>query len=237
VDGVPYGTIAINRNIRESGRQLFTIAHEIGHYLLPGQQRQSDICGKYEVSHWGPSLPRSELDANTFAAEILMPTEVMNQRFLKPEPSFDLVKAIAMQCGTTLTASGYRLVELSSFRVAIVWSSAEKAVWYKASGEFSRAIRRGALAKETYAFDAFTNGTIPDRLEPVPASAWLYESNLKPDAKVWEHSLPLRAYGGVLTLLYLKEAVQKRTDYSEADEPELDPEEFTLARQWWPKRG
>ena len=45
VDGVPYGTIAINRNIRESGRQLFTIAHEIGHYLLPGQQRQSDICG------------------------------------------------------------------------------------------------------------------------------------------------------------------------------------------------
>ena len=236
VSGAPFGTIAINTNIRENGRKLFTLAHEIGHYLLPGQQQQSDICTKYDVSHWTPSLPSPELDANRFAAEILMPSQMMNERFLRPEPSFEIIRAIAAQCGTTLTASGYRLAELSSFRVAIVWCSNGRATWYKASDEFGRAVRLGALAKETYAFDVFRNESIPNKLESVPASAWLFESNLKPDAKVWEHSVFLRAYEGVLTLLYLKYAVERWSDYSEPDEAELGSDDYVPSMRYRGKK-
>jgi IrrE N-terminal-like domain len=234
-EGIPYGTIAINRNIRESGRKRFTIAHELGHYLMPNQQHQSDVCGKRDISHWGAHLPSTELDANRFAAEILMPSNVMAS-LLKAEPTFDIVRTIATEFGVTLTAAGYRLVELSSFRIAIVWSSERRSIWYKASPEFERPIQLGPLSEETYAFDAFNKAALPAGLEPVPATAWLYDVNLKDAAKVWEYSFPMAAYDGVLSFLYLKDPIEKQTDFSEPDEGALDPQDFTLARARWPKK-
>jgi hypothetical protein len=70
--------------------------------------------------------------------------------------------------------------------------------FHRVLSEFGRGIKLGALAKETYAFDVFRNEVMPDRLKSVPASARLHESNLKPDAKVWEHSVSLGANEGVL---------------------------------------
>ena len=77
--------------------------------------------------------------------------------------------------------------------------------------------------------------TFPDQLEPVPADAWLYDDNLRKEAKIWEHSLYLPNYNATLTLLYLKEGVVERTDFDEETEDSLNPEDFTLGRRRWPR--
>jgi hypothetical protein len=235
VSGIPRGTVVLNKNVREDGRKLFTLAHEIGHYLLPNQQDRAGPCSRSDISQWSSTLPLAELEANRFAAEILMP-DARIAEFLRSEPRFDFILQIADQCRTTLTAAMYRYVELSSFRIAMVWSTKGRSIWYKASEEFGRAIELGPLGTETYAHDCFLNEEIPDRFEPVPAKAWLYDSNLRDDAKILEQSTFLPFYMSTLSLLYLKDRVEQRDDFDEEDESELDPAEFTVNRRRWPRK-
>jgi hypothetical protein len=233
ISGVPRGTVVLNRNIREDGRKLFTLAHEIGHYLLPDQQSRAGPCGRNQIAQWSSKLPVPELEANRFAAEILMP-EARIAEVLQKEPQFDHAFRIAEECQTTLTAATYRYVELSSFRIAMVWSTKGQSIWYKPSQEFGRAIELGSLSTETYAHDCFEGREVPKRLEPVPAKAWLYDSNLKDDAKILEQSIYLPFYTSAISLLYLREQVERRSDFDEEDESELDPNEFTVYREKWP---
>jgi hypothetical protein len=235
VSGTPRGTVVLNRNIREAGRRLFTLAHEIGHYLLPDQQDRAGPCSRNDIAQWSSKMPVPELEANRFASEILMP-EVRIAETLRKEPQFDFVLQIARNCQTTLTAALYRYVELSNFRIAMVWSTKGRSIWYKASDEFGRSIELGALSNETYAYDCFLDRRVPNRLEPVPAKAWLYSSNLKDDAKILEQSIYLPFYASTLSLLYLKERVERRDDFDEEYEPELDPAEFTVYRRNWPRK-
>ena len=70
---------------------------------------------------------------------------------------------------------------------------------------------------------------------PYPADGWIDSYNLKSDAVVYEESRSLPLYESVLTLLWFKDDVQKRSDYQEEDDPSLDPNEFTLQRRKWPR--
>ena len=98
-----------------------------------------------------------------------MPRESVTD-YLKVEPSMDSVRSIASACATSLTASGFRLIELTTFRAAIVWSQNNKIIWYKASSEFVRWVRKGELDEQTFAFDCFKHRDVPQQLESVPAS-------------------------------------------------------------------
>jgi Zn-dependent peptidase ImmA (M78 family) len=230
--GVPRGYIVLSRSVLENTRQRFTLAHEIGHYLLPDQQDLSQPCGKAQIESWDETLTKPERDANQFAAEILMPRSVMLP-YLRESPRFSHVEQIARACETSLTASAYRLAELSSFRVAIVWSRDRRVRWYKASDEFVRWVRKGQLDPNSFAFDAFEGKAVPPSFESVPASAWLFEKGLRSDARILEHSIPLLGYEAVLSLLFIPEPIEEWDDTGTTLD-ELDPEEFTLRRKSWP---
>jgi Zn-dependent peptidase ImmA (M78 family) len=75
--GIPRGYIVLSESVRQKTRQRFTLAHEIGHYLLPDQQDLSQPCGKAQIESWDEGLGKAERDANQFAAEILMPRSVI----------------------------------------------------------------------------------------------------------------------------------------------------------------
>jgi hypothetical protein len=234
IKGVPRGYVVLNSGIREESRQRFTLAHEVGHFLLPDQQDISSPCAKEKIENWNEKLHRPEFEANSFAAEILMPRELVDT-YLRTEPAMESVRSIARLCGTSLTASAFRLTTLTSFRAAVVWSEKKRVNWYKSSAEFVRWIRKGELSDDTFAADCFEGKAVPDRHEPVPATAWLFEKGLANDARVWEHSVPLPSYGAVLSLLVMREPVEAQDDSAPAEE-ELDPNESTLNRRRWPSK-
>jgi hypothetical protein len=234
IAGRPLGTIVLRRDIPEPGRRRFTLAHEIGHYVLPNQQEALGPCRASAIESWSGSLSPAELDANRFAAEILVPQALVTEE-LKQPPALEIARRLAERFGTSLTATAVRLVELTSYRAALVCSREERAEWYRASQEFGRAVRLGPLDQRTLAYDCFRDAG-DARTDRVLAEAWLYESNLLPGALLWEHSVLLRSHRLVLSLLDIRERVEVRTDDDEEEKSELEPEEFTLRRKQWPRR-
>jgi Zn-dependent peptidase ImmA (M78 family) len=132
VVGEPKGTVALRRTIAEEGRKRFTLAHEIGHYLLPNQQEALRPCVPTEIESWSAETAGYEVDANTFAAEVLMPRERIADA-LKAAPALAAARALAAELGTSLTATLLRLVESSTFRVALVVSRGGRSEWYRVS--------------------------------------------------------------------------------------------------------
>ena len=75
--GIPRGYIVLSSHVRESSRRRFTLAHEIGHYVLPDQQDLCQPCTSGQIEAWDDDLPKLEIEANRFSAEILMPRSLI----------------------------------------------------------------------------------------------------------------------------------------------------------------
>ena len=212
-EGEDLGLILLRRGIKEAARKRFTLAHELAHYLLPGHGTEPLHCRQQEIESWDENIANTEREANTFAAEILMPLSVVAPLTKRP-PSFEMIEAIARSCASSLTASAYRLIELSTWRVAMVWSVGGEAKWWRASEEFPFTIKRGPLNANTFAADCFAGTSLPDDFEDVPAEAWLTSYNLKAGAMIKEHSRCLPNYNAALTLLFTDEFIEYRSDYA-----------------------
>jgi hypothetical protein len=141
-----------------------------------------------------------------------MPLIIVSPLSKRP-PSFDTAEQIARSCAASLTASTYRLIELSTWRVAMVWSVDGQAKWWRGSEEFPFTIKRGPLDPNTFAADCFAGGSVPDRFEEVSADGWLTSYNLKAGAMIKEHSRCLPNYNAALTLLYTDEFIEYKSDY------------------------
>lgn len=230
IRGIKKAIIVVNRAIAGPGRRRFTIAHELGHFVLPDQQGMTSPCGTAVIGSGG-SMPSTERDANRFAAEILIPRRLATSAVTQ-KPTLALARALAERFGTSLTAAACRLTELSAGRVAIVMSQAGSSVWYRPSADFGRSVQLGPLDGSTLASSLF-EGNSSRGGELVPADAWLFAGNLQSDARVFEESIALPAYEAVLTLLRVDDRIEERTEYDDEEMEPLDPEEFTLGRKRW----
>jgi hypothetical protein len=235
--GTPFGAIIVRDSIRESGRKNFTVAHEIGHFVVPGHENAELVCTSAEVGNWSDSAKEFEREANEFAAELLMPEVVVRQIMGRSEPSLELIEKIASSCEASLSAAAWRFCHLTGHRCAIVWSGTEGSSWSRRSEEFRFGVSlAGATRQGTFANDCFAGRGTPDRPEPVSADLWLDSHNVAAGARIWEQSKALPSYSSVLTLLWIKERIEI---YSDSDEEagldELDPEQFTTNRRRWPR--
>ncbi|MEW8441818.1 MAG: ImmA/IrrE family metallo-endopeptidase [Candidatus Thiodiazotropha taylori] len=88
------GTIAVN-STHHNNRQRFTIAHELGHYFLHSVDNgKDDLFIDKKVFHRGQSASegtvRKEIEANRFAAELLMPRSMMKEAVKEEGGDIDL---------------------------------------------------------------------------------------------------------------------------------------------------
>lgn len=216
VKGRMLGTIALSRSVTDPGRRRFTLAHELGHYLLPWHADSSSPCRPKDIERWDRSLQTREVEANRFAAEALMPRSTIADLFTG-DPSFDAVQRISERRGTSFTASAYRYVQLSGERIAVVWSEHGEAKWAKGAEELYRHVLVGRLAPETLAAQVFAGSKVPDDFDRVPATAWFEEKNMREDATILEHSKMLGNYG-VLTLIWIDVQIERWREYGDDDE-------------------
>ena len=67
--------IKINSKIKNEGRKRFTIAHELGHYILHKNKNYIN-CTMEDFYDW-TGRKQIETEANYFASELLMPSEIV----------------------------------------------------------------------------------------------------------------------------------------------------------------
>lgn len=87
-------------------RRRFTIAHELGHFVLQHGHAFRDPNKNFSIGNYDPR----EVAANKFAVELLMP-EVAVRQFVEKEKVYD-AQVLADRFGVSLTALRFRLENL-----------------------------------------------------------------------------------------------------------------------------
>lgn len=124
--GEDYG-IAYATHIDNSGFQRFSIAHELGHYYLPGHI--DAVLGDRDIheSRAGFTSGDSyELEADHFAAGLLMPGDLFSAALRHAGEGLAAIEHLASLCQTSLTATAIRFTQCSCDPVAVVVSTADR---------------------------------------------------------------------------------------------------------------
>jgi hypothetical protein len=230
------GIVAVRANIREASRKRFTIAHEIGHFIIPHHRNLGNLCQERKIESFDRNLNRPEIEANEFAAELLLPSGILRKRFNLAEFSLAQTSAVAAEFGTSLTATTRSFLMLTDLPCAMIWSLGNRARWLVRSDSFRFLLPLAELpADGSFAAGIFRGEAAPAELAPVRPDAWLDRQAAEHVDTLLEHSIGLPNYNAVLTLLwaYKMEALPAVHD-EEVLLDDLDPEDFTVKRRRWP---
>jgi len=192
------GVIAVSSLIGEEGRKLFTICHEVGHYVLPGHGDSE--CRSSEIESWGGTSSRNEIEANTFASELLLPARILYPVVVKNKATIGLAKQISDDFSTSLTAAAYKMVSLTEEACVLVWSANGKIKWFKKNDNFWGFVPSGNLDEQSIAFKLMKSGE-REAEGSVFAECWIQSDRLSGKDKLWEDSVFLPNYNAVLTIL------------------------------------
>jgi len=129
--------ITVNSAITYEGQKRFVIAHELGHFFLHPKTRQLESVNQEQTTNWSDRQEIEEYEANLFAAELLMPSDMLGQMIKGQQPSFDLIDSLQKDFRTTLTATAVQFVLNTKEECAIVASSGRQRLWFILSPGFS----------------------------------------------------------------------------------------------------
>lgn len=228
--------IVFATHIQSPGFQRFSVRHELGHYFLPGHIDQI-IKDGIHVSRAGfVTNDPYELEADHFAAGLLMPETPFRKALDRFDPGLEAIDYMAETCVTSRTATAIRFAELTDAAVAVIVStggiidycfmseamkSLPKLDWIRKGTKLpvSTATARLAADRERVAAGERTR-------DEVDVRDWLGGTTR---AMVSEETVGLGAYGKVLTVLTSSTIGQD----NDPDEDEDDEEK--LVESWTPR--
>lgn len=115
-------TIGYNPN-ESSVRRRFSIAHELGHFVLHADKNSSGmfmdkLLFRKNITTYSTKEEAIEREANYFAANLLMPQELVISEVNKLNPNKDdeeNIKVLAKKFDVSVSAMTYRLVNLGIY--------------------------------------------------------------------------------------------------------------------------
>jgi Zn-dependent peptidase ImmA (M78 family) len=113
--------IAYATHIDSEPFQRFSVGHELGHYCLPGHPEA--VIGPNGVHHSRAdfrSTNQYEIEADRFAAGLLMPRHLFAPALARAGQGFAAVESLAKLCKTSWHATAIRYAQCSPDPVAIV---------------------------------------------------------------------------------------------------------------------
>lgn len=218
--------ILYTTHVPSEGFQRFSIAHEIGHYLLDGHIDHVLPEDGIHASHAGfVSSDPYELEADHFAAGLLMPKGPFKRAIGRSNPGLAIIETMASNCLTSLTATAIRYAELTDDAVGIIISTG-RIVDYCFLSDAMKTLpqlrwpRKGSpvpKGTETAQLNADSNRIlIADRAaNEIDVMEWLGGTR---SAMVIEEVVGLGRYGKTLTVLSSDSIGQE--DDSETDDDE-----------------
>jgi len=138
--------IIYNNRISSPGRINFTLAHELGHYLLHRLQfPNGKECSQQDVARWDSPEGKIEQQANEFAANLLMPLDDFRRQIPeKATVDLDMLSECASRYRVSLTATALRWLGYTGKRAVLVVSVDGYILWARSS---TPALKSGAYFK------------------------------------------------------------------------------------------
>lgn len=101
-------------------RQRFTLAHELGHFVLHRDSHASFNCDKESIYTGADTLKQIEREADEFASNLLMPGDLLRKRITGKRIDFHLLGELAKEFGVSLEAMSIRLIKFTEQRAVLV---------------------------------------------------------------------------------------------------------------------
>lgn len=223
--------ININQNISNRGRKHFTLAHEIGHHSIPTHTGNSYQCTPNPFKN----KAIVEVEADQFAAEILLPTGLLKPMLHTYKPDFESIAELAEDCGTSLTATAIKFARNTEDCCALIATTQNRIQWFQKSAGFPYWINQGAQVAPGTLTAAYSLKGVAQEAESqkIHASYWFSGRGIDNSTTLYESCVPMPDYGVVLTLLWFAESpfdmeVAEKDDdyrYEKSDWRWRDPEE------------
>lgn len=212
--------IVYNKSIRSPGRINFTLAHELGHYLLHRHMSPAGIqCSNRSMLDWRSELGAIEAQANTFASFLLMPLDDFRSQIRGEDISLDLMRHLSDRYEVSITAAILKWLGITERRAMLVIGSNGFIDWARSSdrlmrsGIFYRA-RQQTIPLPGQSLAAQQGAVVGAFAEADhPRGVWLGDEDVR-EMTIFSHSNEMT----ISLLLYPDDAPDKRWA-NELDEP------------------
>jgi IrrE N-terminal-like domain len=116
------------QHISNNGFIRFTVAHELGHYFLPGHPEHLFPSGDgiHQSRSGFISGDRHERQADYFASALLMPKSRFKKEASKAGQGFKAIERLATLFQTSITATAIRYAKFTEDPVAVIVSSGQQ---------------------------------------------------------------------------------------------------------------
>lgn len=131
--GPGHWAIIYNEAITSEGRIRFTLAHELGHYLLHRNRQSAFNCSEADMLHWDSEAKQLEAQADLFASYLLMPMDDFREQLQEQTVDLDVLGLCAERYGVSLTAAILKWLEFTTERAVLVVSQGDKIQWARSS--------------------------------------------------------------------------------------------------------
>lgn len=111
--------ISVRKDVSR-GRQRFSAAHELGHWMRDRGKGLTSLCGAKEMSMWDRGGRDRERLANRYAAELLLPSYLFQPDVKGREITLSVAYLLAERYQVSRTAAAIRLAELGSYPAMVV---------------------------------------------------------------------------------------------------------------------
>jgi len=230
-------TLIYNSAIEVPGRIRFTIAHELGHYILHRKGRNSFECSESDMLRWESTEMQMESEADVFASYLLMPIDDFRRKIGSEAVVLNVLAECAKRYGVSLTAAVLKWLEFTTQRAVLVMSRDGYILLSRSS---QSAFKSGAFFKTKGRVTSIPKNSLaasPDILVPehqgieLPAITWF--SQEPKDMSLREMKIVSDRYDQTMSLLILPKAESRWDQNVEKEDSNLD--EY-IRSGYFPKR-
>lgn len=198
--------ISANSLINYQPKVNYILSHEIGHGILHKGIVPNFSDDQKTLSEWYANGIH-ETEANQFAVELLMPTDLFSRKVKNKKLSLPLIEEVAAYFCASKTATFLRYKDLGSFPVMIIFIEDGIIRWKSCSDDFPYKwiVYGSKLPALTVAGDYYYHQIKEDKPAKVDAIEWFPDDkfliNGDKQIKLWEQCFPTTA-NSILTCLW-----------------------------------
>jgi len=200
--------ITVNSNISFPTKKRFVAAHELGHHEMHKGLFPIISDTEYDLLSWYHGGPH-EIEANEFAAEFLMPSELFYDEVKRRKFGPEVIDYLSTKFQVSKTAAVLRFVKRGNYPVFVVCCRDNKMKWFKKSDDwwhYSLFEKDQPPPFGTVAYEVFTKGT-HYRKEELKQDIWKFDwfkpkNDDDPDKRFYEYCLFVPAYNYSLSVIW-----------------------------------
>jgi Predicted Zn peptidase len=205
-----HSIITINSLIAIETKKRFAAAHELGHYEMHRNLKPIFSDTEEDLMDWyrGGS---HEIEANEFAAEFLMPSEVYIKECERKKFSPLVIEYLSNRFQVSKTATILKFLKRGNHPILVVFCKDGKMKWWKKSEDFyhyslfeyNKTPPTGSVAYEIFQGGKAYFGE--ELQQEVWKSDWFKIKNYnEPDSKFYEYCLFAKSYNYTISVIWEK---------------------------------